>query len=55
VTLASPNAGDQAGASVHGGQDFDGDGLPDIVVGARLQDDGDVNAGAASLFLGLGL
>ncbi len=39
-------AGDQAGR-VAGGGDVDGDGLPDIVVAAQSNDEGDVDAGAA--------
>ena len=45
-------ANDQAGWSVAGAGDVDGDGLADILVGARLQQDGATAGGAAYLILG---
>jgi hypothetical protein len=45
-------AGDRAGFSVSGGGDFNGDGLADIVIGARNGDDGGSNAGEAYVVFG---
>ena len=45
-------ANDIAGLSVSGAGDVDGDGLDDVVVGARGNDQGANNAGAAYLLLG---
>ena len=43
---------DQAGRSVSGVGDIDGDGLDDVLIGAFTNDDGGTNAGAAYLLLG---
>jgi len=48
------DADDQAGAYVAGAGDVDGDGLPDLLVGATHDDDGASEAGAAYLVLGSG-
>jgi len=47
--LTGDATGDQAGRSVTGGSDLDGDGNDDLVVGAYGQDSGGNNAGAAYL------
>jgi hypothetical protein len=43
---------DMAGEFVAGGGDVDGDGIPDLLVGASLNDRGGFNAGAVFLVLG---
>jgi len=48
-------ASDRLGHSVSGGQDVDGDGVPDALVGAPYADDGGTNAGGAWLVLGTSL
>ena len=48
-------AGDYAGWSVANAGDVDGDGIPDILIGARWEDTGGSNAGAAYLVLGASL
>ncbi|MFM8745887.1 MAG: beta strand repeat-containing protein [Aestuariivirga sp.] len=45
-------AGDDAGASVAAAGDINGDGFADIVVGARLGDDGGADAGEAYVIFG---
>ena len=45
---------DYAGGSVAGAGDTDGDGLPDVLVGAWGDDEGGASAGAAFLLLGGG-
>ena len=60
TSLASPNgfiiqgdmAFDQAGFSVSAAGDVNGDGFADLIVGARLGDDGGVNAGEAYVLFG---
>jgi hypothetical protein len=52
--LIGEEAGDYAGASIDGVGDVDGDGLDDILIGARNQDFNGSDAGAAYLFLGSG-
>ena len=44
--------GDYAGNSVAGAGDVDGDGSPDLLIGAYINDDGGSGAGAAYLVLG---
>ncbi len=44
---------DYAGAEVDGIGDYDGDGTPDLLVGAHQDDDGGANAGAAYVVSGL--
>ena len=50
-TFAGENAGDAAGFSLAGEGDADGDGTPDILVGAWQNNDGGLVAGRAYLFL----
>jgi len=45
-------ANDQAGWSVSSAGDFNGDGIDDIIVGARYGDDGGANAGEAYVIFG---
>ena len=45
-------AGDRTGDSVSSAGDLNGDGIDDLVVGARLNDGGGVNAGAAYVVFG---
>jgi hypothetical protein len=45
-------AGDQAGFSVASAGDVNGDGLVDLIVGARLGDDGGIDAGEAYVVFG---
>jgi len=45
-------AGDMAGMSVSAAGDIDGDGFDDLIVGARYNDSGDADAGAAYVILG---
>jgi hypothetical protein len=45
-------AGDNSGSALSGGGDVDGDGIDDLMVGARYESTGAVNAGAAYLLLG---
>ncbi len=52
LILTGESANDQAGAEVDGIGDFDGDGVPDLLVGAGGDDDGGVNAGAAYVVSG---
>jgi hypothetical protein len=52
VQFAGEAAYDQAGFSVSGAGDIDGDGYDDILVSAHLNDEGGSSAGAAYLVLG---
>ena len=53
ATITGESAGDEFGISVAGGGDFDGDGLADLVVGARYSDaSGATDSGAAYVFTG---
>ena len=49
---ASGQEGAQAGASLAGAGDFDGDGFADVVVGAPAWDDGEVDEGGVFVFEG---
>ncbi len=46
------SAGDEFGTAVDGGRDVDGDGVPDVVVGAPRDDDGAADAGRVSVLSG---
>jgi hypothetical protein len=52
LALTAVGATDQAGFAVAGGGDVDGDGLSDLLIGARFDDDGGADAGAAFVVLG---
>jgi len=54
-SLVGENRGDMAGVSVSNAGDVDGDGLDDLVVGAKGNDDGGSSAGKAYLVLGASL
>ncbi len=51
--LTGSMAGDLFGASVSGVDDFDGNGVPDLLVGAPLEDLNGSNAGSARVFSGV--
>jgi len=53
ATFSGVGAGDQVGAVIAGGGDYDGDGTPDILIGGRNNDDSASGAGAAYLILGV--
>ncbi len=46
------SVGDNAGFSVNGGGDFNGDGLPDILIGVPQDDPVNNNAGSVGVFVG---
>ncbi|HMR31255.1 MAG TPA: hypothetical protein PKA13_09585 [Geminicoccaceae bacterium] len=50
--IQGENAGDGAGSSVSAVGDVDGDGIDDLIVGARGQDSGGADAGAAYVVFG---
>ncbi len=51
ASILGDNAGDELGISVTGGGDFDGDGVSDLAIGARYNDDGgSSNAGSVYVF-----
>ena len=50
--IEGESTGDHAGAELTGIGDSDGDGRADVLIGARYDDDGGTNAGAAYLFYG---
>jgi hypothetical protein len=52
ATFLGVAASDQAGSSVAGAGDTDGDGFPDLLIGARGSDSADTDAGEAYLVLG---
>lgn len=52
ATISGTNSGDQAGFSVHGRGDFDGDGTDDILIGAPYNDGETTNGGRVYLFYG---
>ena len=51
ATILGDNAGDELGISVGGGGDMDGDGVADLAIGARYNDDsGSSNSGSVYVF-----
>ncbi len=52
ATLSGSTSGDNFGAAVDGGQDYDADGASDVVVGAWKNDAAGTDSGAAYLFKG---
>ena len=50
--LVGERGDDFAGGAVSGGGDVDGDGVPDVAIGARTEDSTDSNAGAAYIMFG---
>ncbi|MFT5684648.1 MAG: hypothetical protein ACI8RZ_005592 [Myxococcota bacterium] len=52
VLITGATASDRAGESVDGGGDFDGDGSPDVLIGAPYDDTSATNGGVAALFSG---
>lgn len=50
--ISGSGAGDQAGFAVAGAGDVNGDGLDDLIIGARLNDGGGINAGEAYVIFG---
>jgi hypothetical protein len=53
ATFRGAATGDQVGPVIAGGGDFDADGVPDLLIGARNNDDGASEGGAAYLILGV--
>ncbi|MHC5003999.1 MAG: FG-GAP-like repeat-containing protein [Planctomycetota bacterium] len=51
-TFNGQNNGDQFGSRVWGGGDFNGDGTPDVIIGAPQHDTGGANAGRAYVYSG---
>ncbi len=52
VSLQGGTAVDNAGSAMAGGGDIDGDGRPDLIIGAPREDSGGADAGAAHIVLG---
>ena len=52
AAISGNRSNDRVGESVAGGADFDGDGVPDALIGAPYDDDGATNGGSAALLLG---
>ena len=52
IFFIGENANDEAGRAISGAGDVDGDGIPDILIGAPYNDDGGSDAGKAYLFSG---
>ncbi|MCP4920279.1 MAG: hypothetical protein GY913_25545 [Proteobacteria bacterium] len=52
ASIEGSGSNDQSGSSLLGGFDADGDGNPDVAIGAPNDDDGGTNAGAVYLFYG---
>jgi hypothetical protein len=53
ASILGSGASDTAGTSLRGGGDVDGDGIPDLILGAPEDDPGSFsNAGSAAIFLG---
>lgn len=52
-TFSGDAAGDRMGSAVSGDGDANGDGYPDVIVGAPLDDDAGVDAGRVRVFSGL--
>jgi hypothetical protein len=55
IRIEGEEAFDEAGTGLSGGQDVDGDGAPEIIIGAPYNDAGEDNAGRAYLFWGASL
>ena len=53
--VCGENSSDMAGYAVAGAGDTDGDGRPDLLIGAYGNDDGGSGAGATYLLLGGGM
>lgn len=54
ITIVGENKGDRFGSSIANVGDFNGDGVSDIVVGAKDYDQGDADVGKVYLFSSLG-
>jgi hypothetical protein len=52
AVFSGESAGDNSGSALSGGGDVDGDGIDDLMVGARNESTGAINTGAAYLLLG---
>ncbi len=52
LVVYGANAGDKAGRTVIGGEDLDGDGVPDVTIGAPNEDSSGSASGAAYVFFG---
>ncbi len=52
ITLLGESAGDSAGIGISAGGDVDGDGWPDLLIGAKQEDTGGQSAGAAYIIRG---
>ena len=55
ATIQGDTVGDKLGYAIAAGQDMDGDGTPDLVVGAPYEDSNGTSSGAAYLFSGADL
>jgi hypothetical protein len=55
ATIQSEAVGDKLGYAVAAGRDMDGDGVPDVVLGAPYEDGNGTSSGGAFLFSGAGL
>jgi len=51
AVISAESSDDYLGSSLSSGSDLDGDGTADLIIGARLEDSGGANAGAAYLAL----
>lgn len=52
-TFTGDTSGDQFGYRVNGGGDFNGDGIDDVIIGARFNDAGGLNSGRAYIYSGV--